>query len=815
MNALLADPILSAAVSIAVKASILIGIAALAQIVLHRRSSAATRHLVWTLAIGGMLALPVLSLALPDWPVVIRLAPPAAAAVEPIVPIVPDAPSSAARPEVLPAMAPASDADGGDARPEAKGTPAVSRVAAIALVYATGACLLLIHLLLQQRSVRRLARQAAAVSDPEWTRLLSECARSLGVDRRVRLLRSAEQSMPMAFGAWRPAILIPAVADTWPADRRRAVILHELAHVARYDCVTQMFAFAACAMYWFHPASWWIARRLRVERELACDDRVIAAGTQPREYAGHLLEIAYAFGRHRAPALAVSMARPRQLEGRMLAVLDAARNRRVPALRARLTGLAIATALLLPLAAATATSAPAAPEVADAVTTAIEPAAPDQKPDLAGALRSVKSEVRTTARRLVRAATAAVSLAQDIGQGTWEIRPSKTEDTVQLRLMELNSQSGTLVPIRQLEGLSMAHLAGGSGPVQFRIRRDAGTLTFEGVFRNGVGAGTFSYTADPTFAAELAKRGFAQPTAREQYQMTRHDVGFAFIDELNKQGYAKATTSELVRAGQHGVQAAYVRDMAAAGYRLGSLEALITLRDHGVTPSYIRELSDLGYKGLPAAEIRRARDHGITPEFVRAMRDAGYTSLTMDELIRARDHGITADYVRGMREAGYGSLSLEQLVNARDHGVTVEFVRDLGAAGFGKLPIERLVRARDHGISPEYVREMRQLGHTVSLEELTRSRSHGVTEEYARGMAALGYRNLSIDALVRLRSHGVTTSYVQDLKTLGYENVSADDLVTLRSHGLTSERIRAANARAGTRLPLDLLKSLAAGGSIR
>ena len=145
----------------------------------------------------------------------------------------------------------------------------------------------------------------------------------MGVRRPVRLLRSRERSMPMAFGTRRPAILIPAMADTWPDDQTRAVVLHELAHVARYDCLTQSLAFAACALYWFHPAAWWVARRLRIERELACDDRVIAAGTQAREYAGHLLEIAYAFGSHRAPALAVSMARPRQLEGRMLAALDA------------------------------------------------------------------------------------------------------------------------------------------------------------------------------------------------------------------------------------------------------------------------------------------------------------------------------------------------------------------------------------------------------------------------------------------------------------------------------------------------------------
>jgi hypothetical protein len=56
---------------------------------------------------------------------------------------------------------------------------------------------------------------------------------------------------------------------------------------------------------------------------------------------------------------------------------------------------------------------------------------------------------------------------------------------------------------------------------------------------------------------------------------------------------------------------------------------------------------------------------------------------------------------------------------------------------------------------------------------------------------------------------------VQALKDLGYDKVGVDDLVTLRDHGLTPERIRAANARAGSRLPLDLLRSLASGGGLR
>ena len=177
----------------------------------------------------------------------------------------------------------------------------------------------------------------------------------LGVRRPVRLLRAAGDTMPMAAGVRHACIVLPAAADTWPDDRRRAVLLHELAHVERHDCLTQTLAAIACAAYWVHPGVWWIARRLRAERELACDDRVLSAGENGRDYAGHLLELAYTLGHTAAPAVAVTMARPRELEGRILAVLDAARNRAIPALRSRFVGLVVLVALTVPVAAATIT----------------------------------------------------------------------------------------------------------------------------------------------------------------------------------------------------------------------------------------------------------------------------------------------------------------------------------------------------------------------------------------------------------------------------------------------------------------------------
>lgn len=770
MSTFVVDSTVTAALGILVKASALVGILALVQLVLARRASAATRHLVWTLGVVCLLALPLGSLVLPEWPVTIRT-PRRDAGPAPIAAPAFEAPEAAA------ASAPASVAETSPLTIP-RGID-ISWSTAIAGAYAAGVLGLTVLLLVQRWTVRQLVRSAEVVADAAWLRLVAECAGRMGIHRPVRLLRSRERNAPMALGTRHPSIVIPAVADTWADDRRRAVVLHELAHVARLDCLTQTLAAAACAIYWFHPAAWWVARRLRVERELACDDRVIAAGTEARDYAGHLLEIAYAFGNHRAPVLAVSMARRNQIEGRLIAALDARRNRSVPARRAHLAGATLAAALLYPLATLTPTlvAADKGAEPADEPVAVLAESRPDGL--LEPYAKVVKSSVKD-ARRLVRNATAAMGLSQDLLPGTWEIRPTGRDGTVHLRLAELNSSSGSNVRIDQLEGLTAAHLTGAGGPVTFRLRRDAGTFTFDGVMRQGVGAGTFSFTPDPTFAGELEKRGFTRPAASEQYQLARHDIGYEFVDELSKQGYSKPPTSELVRAGQHGVRLTYLREMGALGYRLGSLPPLITLRDHGVTPDYVRALADQGYKGLSADEIREARDHGVSPEFVKAM-----------------------------REAGYGSLPMAEIIDARDHGVSPEFVRELGAAGHAKLPLDRLIRVRDHGVSPDYVREMSKLGHTLPIDDLIRARDHGVTVEFVREMASLGYDTLSMDSLIKLRDHGVTPEYARELKALGYDRLPHEDLITLRDHGLTPDRIRSANARAGTRLPIDMLKSLA------
>jgi len=315
-----------------------------------RRSSAAARHLVWSLALAGTLVLPLMTVALPSWawPVL-----PAAAVAT--VPEIKRADDAGATISPGPIAFDGSSGQGGsdegadDAtrtdRALATHSGSATAVAAASVpafsirgprsphiwvlgVWLAGASLVLGGPLLGRLFLLSTKRGAAPIDPGEWAELARTTSEQLGLRRRVTILRSNRAAMPVTWGWIRPVVLLPSGADDWPRERRHDVLLHELAHVRRLDCLTQSVAQMACAVYWFNPLAWLAARHMRIERERACDDIVLLAGSSASDYAAHLLEIARGLRGHRLTALAaVAMAQPGPFEGRLLAILDPKRRR--------------------------------------------------------------------------------------------------------------------------------------------------------------------------------------------------------------------------------------------------------------------------------------------------------------------------------------------------------------------------------------------------------------------------------------------------------------------------------------------------------
>ena len=372
-----------------------------------RGASAAVRHVIWTVTLAGAAVTPFASVFLPRWKVPIPIwvssalstprdavdrgaALPAVATTPPAAVVV-HAPSAASADEmssVAPTRTPAAGA--GDVRPapatvvadsraEAAAVlasdvvvlperatamfapsvePSVGRSGWLVVVWVAGFFAALLPPLVGALRVSALVRRARPMRGGRWALLAPAALREIGVRRPVQFLELDEPVMPMTSGALRPVVLLPAGDFDSTIAERLDVLRHELAHVRRYDCLTQLVSQLACAVNWFNPLVWVAAREMRVERERACDDEVLRAGTKASAYADYLMRVARETKMSVGAALgALAMARPSQLSIRLYAVLDDARRRGRAS--TRLTTTAIVGAAGVVALVATVTPAPA------------------------------------------------------------------------------------------------------------------------------------------------------------------------------------------------------------------------------------------------------------------------------------------------------------------------------------------------------------------------------------------------------------------------------------------------------------------------
>lgn len=364
-----------------------------------RRSSAALRHLVWCLSLASLLMLPLLAGTVPAWnvtwlpewenqskqrePAELGLSQNATifqqSSIDERSAIVlnADGPSEFHDPNPHPATAAPAGAGIGVHEPAQTLWPW------LAVVWAAGGLLAFAPLALGLWQATALQHQSRPFDDQRWLTLLSDLCEKYAIRRTVRLRLSDSTTMPLTFGAVRPVLLIPAEAVSWSDERRQFVLLHELAHVRRWDWLTQIVAHIACAAYWFNPIVWLAAKRMCIERERACDDVVLASGGRAIDYARELVALAASISQSRLSALslvAVPMARSGALEDRLRRILDRRRPRRTLTLIAVCLGSALAAGISFPLAMLRAASPATADEAVSGQSPAKESRA-DQQPE--------------------------------------------------------------------------------------------------------------------------------------------------------------------------------------------------------------------------------------------------------------------------------------------------------------------------------------------------------------------------------------------------------------------------------------------------
>jgi beta-lactamase regulating signal transducer with metallopeptidase domain/tetratricopeptide (TPR) repeat protein len=408
------------------------------------RAAAATKHMIATATLVGVGLMPILSVVVPAWEIAVK--PRAQAAAQ--------APSADRSARDITSGSRTSQRTIGvldDEESASSLSTAVAVVKAVApepltalenattvatatwkglIVLALGfaALLLLIHMSLGVFGVWYVARNAEELLHDDALLELDRARDELALSMNVRLLRSSRISVPVLWGVAKPVLLLPPDVVTWPAERLRVVLMHELAHLKRFDGISLIATRIAVSLFWFHPLAWSLERAGRSECERACDDLVLASGTKPSEYADHLLAIARSmptFDPFRSVTLAMS--RKSQLEGRLLSILQPHVARRVFSGRGVAVACALAVAVIVPVSALRLIAEPSNPKDAAQV-------AKNENPVQAGSEKIVTAQTTKTSGSEVTVTPHVESLEDyflaKLGKGAdkWARTPKNAKD---------------------------------------------------------------------------------------------------------------------------------------------------------------------------------------------------------------------------------------------------------------------------------------------------------------------------------------------------------------------------------------------------
>jgi len=512
----------------------------------------------------------------------------------------------------------------------------------------------------------------------------------LGIRRVIRYCECQSLSVPAVIGFFRPIVLLPMRALTGLSpEQLEAVIAHELGHIKRFDVAVNFFQVIAETLFFFHPAVWWLNKRIRADREDCCDDVAIAACGGKVGYARALATMdtwrsvpSFAMAATGSPVAARVM--------RLLGVNQQHNGARTAGVVT--ASLALATALI-------------ACGVSIGVTTpAVAQVAGGSFQQL---VMQVDEAVSVTSFASVVEAEESVEAAQQFEQ------VQETEEVQHAAAAEAAAAS---------EAAAEAAVE-----IEVEVEAEAVHVSDEPMASKPPKASkpprAPSAAKAPTAPKEPAPATPASPVNPSAPASPPNPPPAAsppsFINEMNSVGLENLDADELVALRVQEITPAYIRDIRSTGLN-PDVHAFVAMKVHGITPDYVKSVRALGF-APDAQDLIAMKVHDITPEYVRSMRDLGIDANAHD-FIALKSQDVSPKYVRELRAAGYDP-STHEIIAMKVHDITSDYRKSLEAAGY-KLKASELITAKVMDITPAFIRK---------------ATSHG-------------FRNLSIDKLIALKN---------------------------------------------------------------
>src|SRR5579871_1183746 len=465
---------------------------------------------------------------------------------------------------------------------------------------------------------QRLNRRSKTELPQVWQSRLADLSRRLGLRRGVRLCESAIAQVPAVIGWLRPLILIPAGAlINLSTEELEAVLAHELAHIRRLDYLANLLQRAVETLMFYHPAMWWISRRIRAERENCCDDLAVAACGSRFVYARALTALEQL--RCGSPQFAMAatggplLSRVRRLLGK-----DDEHRRALP------VWIAIATVIVGVLAVSSGIrlraqngSAPS-PQAADSPASQPGPAAPR----------------RVSARRVnAKAPVAPASMASE---------PTPAEIPAPAPFAPAPTPRAAVTPSPEMpEPPGITPVA---RPIALVAQATPPPAPAPPAKREG-------------YLAGLVDAGYTQVSVDDIISLRDNGVETKYIHGIMKSGFGTPTPKDLINLHNNGVSPEYVRLAVEAKIPNLNVDRIIHLAQNGVHLDNIQRILAMGFGPFTTDQMIELNNNGISADLFEALKDAGFTKIDAHQAVVAQQNGLSPRSLRSLRDQGFKGLT--------------------------------------------------------------------------------------------------------------------------------------------------------------
>jgi beta-lactamase regulating signal transducer with metallopeptidase domain len=494
----------------------------------------------------------------------------------------------------------------------------------IVAIWLAGVVFLSSRLLVSWMRARRLIGTGAVDAGSEWQRVAARLSDALGLRKAVRLLESAAVEVPSVIGSLRPVILLPASTLTGlTPEQIEMVLAHELAHIRRHDFLVNLLQAVVETLMFYHPAVWWMSRRVRIERENCCDDMAVAVCGNPIQYARALTRLEEL---RSAPSLLVAA------NGGSL--LD--RIRRIAGVRAESTAVSArwTAAMITLVILAIGVSVPSLPAFAD---------------------REDKQAEKTKAGTDVTVQAAKTDVEDEQGQPSEDVyvdEEDESDDEDDQGYAVAIHASPAIAPMAHAAALDAARAGTAVAPVVAAAMapRVAAAAAPQVAAMMADMAHADDYTDDEEdrdTSKSSKKIGTDKLTVDELISLKAVGVTPQYIDQM-RAVFGELTVGQVTSLRALGVNAEFVREMRAAGLTVDSVSSATSLKAVGVTGKYVADLRAAGVNVKTSREAQNLKAVGVSVEFVRQLAAAGYANLSIGELTRMAAVGIDEEFIRDM-----------------------------------------------------------------------------------------------------------------------------------------------------------------------